>query len=281
MRSMQQFDPETATTPDRFAGSVALVTGAAQGQGRSHALRLAREGADLVVLDRPDERSQELLAETASAVSALGRRVFAGGADIADGEALASVVRRAEAELGTVDVAVANAAITQRKAALDVTTDEWDRMVGINLGGAWNTVRAVLPSMREAGRGTIVMIGSIASVKAMPGLAHYAAAKHGVAGLITSLAAEFGPDGIRVNGVLPTRVLTPMLQAPATLKGFRPDLDEPTLDDVRELLSATHPLRVPWVESGDITAAVCWLASDEARFVTGTLLPVDAGALLA
>jgi (+)-trans-carveol dehydrogenase len=266
--------------PGRFDGAVVLVTGAAQGQGRNHALRFAREGADVVLVDLPPADGDERLASVAAEVESHGRRAVVAGVDIVDREALADAVGRAESDLGPVSVAVANAAITQRKPSLEITAEDWQRMLDVNLTGTWNTARAVLPGMQARGGGAIVMIGSIAGTKAMAELAHYSATKHAVAGLVKSLALEFGAHGIRVNAVLPTRVLTPMLESPGVLRRMRPDLPEPTLDDVRDLLSGTHALPVPWVESDDITAAVCWLASDEARYVTGVELAVDAGARL-
>lgn len=280
MSSSPSSSPEPTTIPGRFAGSVVLITGAAQGQGRSHALRFAREGADLLLIDLTPSGDSDPLAEVAAEVRETGRRCAALHADIVDEAALRAAVAQGQAELGPIDIAVANAGITQRKASLEIDEEDWNRMLAVNLTGTWNTVRAVLPGMRERGGGSIVVIGSIAGARAMPELAHYTASKHGVAGLVKALAMEFGPDSIRVNAVLPTRVLTPMLASPEVLRRMRPDLSEPTLDDVRDQLTGSHALPVPWVESADITAAVCWLASAEARYVTGVELPVDAGALL-
>lgn len=232
------------------------------------------DAVDLLASDGSDP-----LVTVAAAIAELGRRAVVRHVDIVDG-ALREAVVDAETKVGLVNVVVANAAISQRAPFLEISEQDWNRMVAVNLTGTWNTPRAVLPAMRERACGVIVLIGSIASSRGMAELAHYSASKHGVAGLAKSVAPEFGVDGIRVNAVLPTRGLSPMLAFPALRRRLRLDLPDPRLEDARDLHARRHVLPVPWVESAAVTAAVSWLASDEARSVTGAELSVDAGALL-
>lgn len=261
--------------------TVALVTGAARGQGRAHAVRLARDGADLVLVDLAGPLHAPYppagpadLAETARLVAATGRRVLARRADVRDAAQLTAVVEEATAELGVVDVAVAGAGIAGGGPAADLPAEDWDAVVDTNLTGVWNTVRAVLPGMAAARRGAIVLVGSAnGGLKAPPHLAHYAAAKHGVGGLVRALAAELGPLGIRVNAVHPTAVDTAMIHNEATYRLF----GVADRAGAAAAFAGLHPLGVPWVQPEDVSAAVAFLVSAEARFVTGVGLPVDAG----
>ncbi|MFJ6095640.1 mycofactocin-coupled SDR family oxidoreductase [Williamsia muralis] len=276
------------TERQRLEGKVAFVTGAARGQGRSHALALAREGADIILLDaaRPIDGveyampSTADLKETANLVEALDRRAVQVIADVRD-EEMIDQVAAAVTELGRLDVVVANAGILcPTKSSWEIPRKEWDAVVDINLTGVWQTMKAAVPHMISGGRGgSIIAISSIAGIRGVPHVAHYSAAKHGLVGLSTSLANEVAQYNIRVNTVHPTNVRTDMIDNPTSAKIFRPDLESPTLDEGIEVLSRINLLPVPWVDSADISDAVLWLASDESRYVTGTSLPVDAGML--
>jgi (+)-trans-carveol dehydrogenase len=272
----------------RLQGKVAIITGAARGQGRSHAVRLAEEGADIVAVDlcrqiesvaypmsTPDD-----LAETVRLVEDLDRRVLAHQADVRDGAALARIAAEAVAEFGHIDIVVGNAGIFS-KAALtwELSDAQWHDTLDVNLTGYFELIRAVVPAMIEAGRGgSIIFTSSLLGTKGTWHMSHYAAAKHGVAGLMQCLAHELAPHMIRVNTINPTMVLTPMIDNESAFQLFRPDLDHPTLDDFAVPSQEGNLLPIPWVEAVDISNAVVWLASDEARYVTGVSLPVDAGA---
>jgi SDR family mycofactocin-dependent oxidoreductase len=259
---------------------VALVTGAARGQGRAHALALARAGADVVACDlAADQRTvpyglatESDLDDTACAVRAAGRRCTTVRADAASVEQMAEAVARAD-ELGALELVCANAGVISFGRSWELTEAQWDQVVATNLKGVWATCRAAIPGLIERGRGgSIVITGSAASLRGYPGISHYAAAKHGVIGLMRTLAIELAPHRIRVNCVLPGGVRTPMGTGEA-MQGWL--AAEP---DASRALTALLPVDV--VEPEDVSAAVAWLASDAARFVTGVVLPVDAGVLL-
>ncbi|MGY1667136.1 mycofactocin-coupled SDR family oxidoreductase [Geodermatophilus sp. SYSU D00696] len=271
--------------PGRVEGKVAFVTGAARGQGRSHAIRLAEEGADIIAVDicqqmgtvpypmaTPDD-----LAETVKEVESLDRRIVATQADVRDAEALRAAVDRGVAELGRLDIVCANAGI------FSFTTEElgermWREMIDVNLTGVWRTAKVAVPHVIEGGRGgSIIMTSSTAGLQGFPNFAHYVAAKHGVVGLMRTLALELAPHMIRVNSVHPTSVDTAMIHNRATYDLFAPDLDDPTREQVAERFRALNALPIEWVDVRDISNAVLFLASDEARYVTGVTLPVDAG----
>lgn len=272
----------------RVEGKVALVTGAAKGQGRSHCLRLAQEGADVIAVDvcadvpqtRYAQGTADQLTETAELVRATGRRVVTRQADVRDADALAAAVAEGVAELGRIDVVVANAGIIQLKPAVEITADDWATVLAINLTGVWNTVRAALPTLLAQGSGSVVIISSAAGLKGPPGMAHYAAAKTGLVGLMRSLANELGPQGVRVNSVHPTTVDTDMVHWPEAYAAFRPDLAAPTREDVEPVFTSLNVLPVPWIQPEDVSAAVLFLAGDESRYVTGVTLPVDAGTII-
>lgn len=271
------------------AGKVAFVTGAARGQGRSHALRLAEQGADLILLDAvapiatvdyamPSAEDFEAVVDEARK---LGARVVYDAADVRDLESMEKVVAAGLAELGRLDIVVANAGILGAAAPTWMLTEEqWHSVVDVNLNGVWNTVRASVGSMIEAGNGgSVILISSIAGLRGVPNVSHYVTAKHGLVGLAGSLANEVAQYAIRVNTVHPTNVLTPMIDNPASAKLFRPDLDAPTLQDGVATLSGINLMPVPYIEARDVTAAVLWLASEESRYVTGAAIPIDAGML--
>ena len=270
----------------RVEGKVALVTGAARGQGRSHAIRLAEEGADIIAVDLCDQidtvpyamATRADLDETVKLVEALDRRIVAEVADVRDAERLAEAAANGAAELGPIDVVVANAGIFSTVPSESMSQITWQDMIDVNLTGVWNTVQATLPAMKQRGAGgSIILISSTAGIRGFPTLAHYTAAKHGVVGLMKALAAEFGADQIRVNSVHPTSVDTDMIQNDAMYHLFRPDLEQPTRDDFGEVLRTTHLLPQRWVEPRDISNMVLFLASEEARYVTGMQMRVDLG----
>ncbi|NYE18151.1 mycofactocin-coupled SDR family oxidoreductase [Microbacterium immunditiarum] len=271
----------------RVEGKVAFITGVARGQGRSHAIRLAQEGADIIGIDVLEEvpgapygpATQEDLAETVRQVEALDRRIVATKADVRDFGALKAAVDEGVAQLGRLDIVAANAGISTAMAPAEELSEEmWVDMVDVNLNGVWRTCKAAIPHLKASGGGSIIITSSDAGLFAFPNIAHYVSAKHGVVGLMRTLALELAPHMIRVNSVHPTVVDTPMVNNDATYRLFRPDLENPTAEDFKEAAAGINALPIPWVEAVDISNAVLWLASDEARYVTGVPLPVDAGA---
>lgn len=274
-------------------GKVAFITGAARGQGRNHAVRLAERGVDIIALDNCDSiptvayggTTPEDLEETVRQVEALDRRIYAQQADVRDLEGVRSVVDRGVAELGgRLDIVIANAGIASISPSREMSDEMWHDMIDINLNGVWHTVRTALPHLKSDGTGgSIVLIGSVASHKGLPNLVHYVAAKHGVVGMTKTLAAELGPENIRVNAVCPTNVDTPMVQNEFIMKLFMPELEHPTREDAEKPDSAyraANSIPVPWIDVDDVTNAIMFLVSDEARYITGVSLPVDAGFLL-
>ncbi|MGD9959369.1 mycofactocin-coupled SDR family oxidoreductase [Nocardioides sp.] len=274
----------------RVEGKVAFITGVARGQGRSHAIRLAQEGADIIGVDLLEEipgapygrATEQDLAETVRAVEAAGRRILATQADVRDITGLRKAVDDGVTEFGRLDIVSANAGIfTQMAPSEELDEDIWHNMIDTNLTGVWHTAKAAIPHMKAAGNGgTIVITGSQGSIVGFGNIAHYVSAKHGVVGLMRTLALELAPWSIRVNAVLPTQVDTDLIMNDATYKLFSPDVEHPTRDDFAPASQALHALPVPWVESVDVSNAVLFLASDEARYITGAMLPVDAGAAL-
>ncbi|HEY3877955.1 MAG TPA: mycofactocin-coupled SDR family oxidoreductase [Trebonia sp.] len=276
--------------PGRAEGKVAFITGAGRGQGRSHAVRLAQEGADIIAVDILHDvdgalpmSTAEDLAETVKLVEAQDRRIVTAQADVRDFDALKAAVDDGVAELGRLDIIVANAGIASLGGPVQsMDADNWKHTIDINLTGPWHTARAGIPHVIAGGRGgSIVLTSSVGGMKAMANMSHYVSAKHGVIGLMRSLAVELGQHNIRVNSVHPTNVNTPMFMNEGTYKLFRPDLENPGPADVAEVAAAfMHVLPVGWVEPEDISNAILFLVSDEARYITGVTLPVDAGALL-
>lgn len=274
----------------RVEGKVAFITGAARGQGRSHAVRLAAEGADIIAVDicRAFENSPALgataedLAETAGLVTNLGRRIITAEVDVRDGAALQAAVDSGVEQLGRLDIIAANAGIGTTGVKLDrMSEDLWQEMIDVNLSGVWKSVKAGVPHLLAGGRGgSIILTSSVAGTKAYPHTGHYVAAKHGVVGLMRSFAVELGQHSIRVNSVHPTHVNSPMLMNEKTYRMFRPDLENPGQADLEPICRTFHMLPIPWVEVEDISNAVLFLASDEARYITGVTLPVDAGSCL-
>ena len=276
--------------PGRVEGKVAFITGAGRGQGRSHAVKLASEGADIIAIDilkdvegalpmaTPDD-----LAETVKLVEAQDRRIVATQADVRDLDGLKAAVDAGVEELGRLDIVVANAGIASMGGPVEkMSQDNWKHTIDINLTGLWNTARVAIPHMIAGGQGgAIVLTSSVGGMHAMPNMSHYVSAKHGVIGLMRSLAVELGQYHIRVNSVLPTNVNTPMFMNEGTYKMFRPDLENPTAADVEPIAAQfMHVLPHGWIEPEDVSNAILFLASDESRYITGVPLPIDLGALL-
>ncbi|MET8797315.1 mycofactocin-coupled SDR family oxidoreductase [Nocardia sp. NPDC004568] len=269
----------------RVSGKVALVTGAARGIGRAQAVRLAEEGADIVALDLcgPVETviippaTPEDLEQTVRAVEKTGARVVAATVDVRDGAALRAAADRAVDELGGLDVVCATAGITSSAPGLQLTEEQWRTMLDVNLTGVWQTCKATAPHLIARGGGSMILTSSIAGLVGLVGVAHYTAAKHGVVGLMRSLAQELAPQGIRVNSVHPTNVDTPMIQNDMVRRSFRPDRENPTREEFAEAALTMNMLPIPWVEPVDIANASLFLASEEARYITAVTLPVDAG----
>lgn len=264
-------------------GRVAFITGAARGQGRTHAVRLAREGASIIAIDVAAEVSPDNgyppatpadLEQTVHMVEAEGRPILASTVDVRDSDAMNAVlVEGVSAFAGRLDVVVANAGISNWGRFWELTDEQWLTMIDINLTGVWQTLKAAVPHMIEAANGgSIITVSSVAGIKALPGQSHYSAAKHGVVGLTKSAAIELGEYGIRVNSVHPWGVATPMADG----------------DPIMAKLLAEHPgygmsfgsvlPAVPVADANDISDGVVYLASDLSRAVTGTQLTIDMGA---
>ena len=268
---------------------VAFITGAARGQGRSHAVRFAAEGADIIAVDicQPvstiayDTATPDDLAETVRQVEGLDRRIIASAVDTRDLAALSSAVERGVSELGRLDIIVANAGIFGSARMLEMDEDTWSTMIDINLSGAWKTVRAAAPHIVAGGEGgSIVITSSLAAITANENMVHYSAAKAGLVGMMKVMAKELAPERIRVNSVHPTTVVTDMILNDAFYQLFRPDLADPTREDFEVAALTLNALPVPAVESQDVTEAVLYLVADSGRYVTGSTLVIDAGASL-
>jgi SDR family mycofactocin-dependent oxidoreductase len=274
----------------RVEGKVAFITGAARGQGRSHALTLAREGADIVAIDIAKQidsvpypmATPDDLAETVKQVEALGRRIVAAQADMRDYDALKQALDDGVAQLGRLDIVSANAGIFSYGTLAELPEQTWQDMIDTNLTGAWHAAKAAIPHLRAAGGGSMILTSSTMGLMAISNLGHYVAAKHGVVGLMRTLALELAPDFIRVNSIHPASVDTDMVHNAAMYALFAPDLpeDQRTRQTLAPRFQALEVLPIPWVEPADISNAVLFLASDEARYITGITLPVDAGATL-
>ena len=262
----------------RVAGKVAFITGAARGQGRAHAIRLAEEGADIIAVDILRDydtvsygmASPEDLAETVKAVEALDRRIIASQADVRDAAALRAAVDDGVAQLGRLDIVSANAGICTVQSWDEMTAAVWQDTLDTNLTGVWNTMVASVPHLIAAGGGSIICTSSTAGLKGLPYFAPYVAAKHGVVGIARTMANELARHHIRVNTVHPTGVDTPMGAGLGRLEAL---IDrEPSLGPI---YVNTLPVRA--VDARDVSNAVLFLASDEARYVTGLEFTVDAG----
>jgi SDR family mycofactocin-dependent oxidoreductase len=270
----------------RLTDRVALVTGAARGQGRSHAIRLAEEGAKIIAVDICAQidsvpfpmATPADLDETVGQVRAAGGEIRAYRGDVRDRKQMLDIVDDAVGSFGRLDIVAANAGIVSYAGALELSDSMWDDVIDVNLSGAWNTIKAALPHIVSGGRGgAIVITSSGAGLRGMRNMAAYVASKHGVVGLARALAVELAEYKIRVNTLHPATVNTPMIHNDASYKLFRPDLEHPTMDDAIVTLSTLTAMHVPWVEPADVTEALLYLVSDAGRYVSGVALPVDTG----
>ena len=277
----------------RVQGKVAFVTGAGRGQGRSHAVRLAEEGADIIAVDRCEDfatvgypmATPEDLEETAQFVEKTGQRVVTAKVDVSDAGRLKSVLEDGIAELGRLDIVVTSAGIAGMKGSGDMPA--WVDVMNTNLIGTLNAIHVALPHLGEGASiiatgstAALMDVGANANPGADPGGAAYLHSKRLLSQYVHNLAAELAPRGIRANVVHPTNCNTPMLQSEPMYKSFRPDLEHPTQADAEPVFYVQQAMKVPWVEPEDISNMVLFLASDEARYITGTQQRVDAGGYL-
>lgn len=271
----------------RLEGKVALITGAARGQGRSHAVVLASEGADIVAVDMcapvasvayplstPDD-----LAQTAKLVKDAGRQVVPFTGDVRSSADMRAATDLALDTFGKIDIVVANAGIWTPGSVWEMDDQTWADMIDINLTGVFNTVRFAIPQMIERKSGSLVLISSTCGVKALGWMPHYNSAKHGVMGLTRSLALDLGPYFVRANAILPSTVNTPMIHNDPSYRIYRPDLENPTREEAMSGFYAHNAMPLPYVEPEDVSQAVLFLASDASRYVTGIGLPVDLGTI--
>ena len=270
----------------RVEGKVAFITGAARGQGRAHAVQLAQEGADIIALDICDKVATSVaepateadLAETVRLVEEQDRRIIARKADVRDYDALKAVVDEGVAEFGRLDIVAANAGMWSYGLIEEITEVAWAEIIDICLTGVWHTVKAAIPPMKAAGNGgSIIITSSAAGLKAYANCGAYVAAKHGVVGIMRTLAVELAPYFIRANSLHPTNVDTALIRNQLTYDLFRPDVVNPTYEDVVEGFKLMNALPVACLPASAIADALVFLASDESKYITGATLTVDAG----
>ena len=270
-------------TSGTLQGRVAFITGAARGQGRAHAARLAREGADIIALDICAPVSDSIsypaanpedLADTVRAVEAEGRKVLARAVDIRDDAAVRQLVADGVEQFGRLDILIANAGVLSWGRVWELTDEQWDAIIGVNLTGTFHTVRAAIPAMIDAGNGgSIVVVSSSAGLKATPGNGHYSASKHGLVGLTNSLAIELAEFGIRVNSIHPYSIDTPMVE---------PDLMMQVFGKHPHYLHSFGPMPLQpkgFMAASEVSDVVAWLAGDGSATLTGAQIPVDKGVL--
>ena len=264
----------------KLAGKVALITGAARGQGRVHAIKLhpkAPTSSRSISPARSTPFGEKISPKRSR--KKLDRRAYSAIADVRDFAALKKAVDAGIAELGRLDIVVANAGILNAVTmSWELSEDDWDDMLDINLKGVWHTTKVAIPHLLEQNEGgSIILISSTAGYRGIPGIVHYNAAKHGVRGIARTLANELAQNRIRVNSVHPTNVRTTMIENPTSAKIYRPNLQNPTFEDSIPALAKINMWPVPYIESVDVANAVLFLASDDSRYITGIGLPVDLG----
>lgn len=273
----------------KLDGQVAFITGAARGQGRSHAVRLAQEGANIIAVDTTaivetvhyPLATADDLAETVRLVEALDRRIVAVEADVRDSAALSAAVEKGVAQFGRLDIVVANAGISSPAPTLTMSDQTWQDMIDINLTGVWKSLKASVPHIVRGGRGgSVVITSSLAAIYANEGTAHYGASKAGLVMLAKVMAKELGPQNIRFNTVHPTMVNTDMILNDAMYRLFRPDLDDPTREDFEVATRTLHELPIAALEPSDISDTVLHLVTDSGRYITGSMQVLDAGGQL-
>ncbi len=267
-----------------FDGKVVVITGGAKGQGRSHAVAFAERGADVVICDIAEQipcaspmGTRDDMNTTRDLIEATGRRCLAIQADTRDPDAMRDLVAKSIAEFGKIDIFLANAGVAAFGPLATMPDDMWFDIVDVNLTGVAHSIRAVVPHMIERGQGRIIATASIVGREGGPNNANYSASKWGVIGLVKSLAIELAPHGITINAMSPMSVSTDMCHNDKTYTLFRPDLAKPTTDDVRATFAGLNPMGAPWLELEDSTAAMLFLASEDARYITGTSLDVAGG----
>ncbi|OJY38753.1 mycofactocin-coupled SDR family oxidoreductase [Pseudonocardia sp. 73-21] len=274
-----------------LTGKVAFITGAARGQGRAHAIELAKAGADIIALDVADAdaafglgyplATAEELATTAKEVEALDRRIVTAAVDVRNAEALTDALQNGVNELGRLDIVVANAGIAPGPTPIqDTVLENWQQVLDVNLTGVFNTCKAAIPHLIQAGGGAMVLTSSIASMYTHAGLGCYTVAKSGVVALMKTLAKELAPHSIRVNTIHPSQVDTLMIMNDELFRIFRPDVENPTKADFEEASQGLHALPLTVFQPRDIARAVLFLVSDDAKYITGVSLPLDAGMLV-
>jgi SDR family mycofactocin-dependent oxidoreductase len=269
----------------RFDGKVVLITGGARGQGRSHALAFAREGADIAVTDiaRQVETvpygmpNQKDLAETVAEVEALDRRCLSFVADARDTAATNAAVESTISEFGKIDILIANHGLLSLSTVANMSDDVWSDVIDSDLTGVFKSIRAVLSHMVANKSGRIIATASMAGRTGLPTVAHYCAAKWGVIGLIKSVAREVAADGVTVNCICPTNLDSDMIHNEAFYSLFAPHIENPTREQVIPAFASLNAIPVPWIEAIDISNAMLFLASPEARYITGEALHVSAG----
>jgi SDR family mycofactocin-dependent oxidoreductase len=270
-------------TSEPLQGRVAFITGAARGQGRAHAARLAREGADIIALDICAPVSDSItysaatvedLAETVRAVEAEGRKILARQVDIRDDAAVRQLVSDGVEQFGRLDILVANAGVLSWGRIWELSDEQWNTVIDVNLTGTFHTLRAAIPAMIEAGNGgSIVVVSSSAGLKATPGNGHYSASKHGLTGLTNSLAIELSEYGIRVNSIHPYSIDTPMVE---------PDLMMQVFGQHPHYIHSFGPMPLQpkgFMAAEEVSDVVAWLAGDGSATLTGAQIPVDKGVL--
>ncbi|MGB3302848.1 mycofactocin-coupled SDR family oxidoreductase [Gordonia sp. (in: high G+C Gram-positive bacteria)] len=271
---------------DDFTNRVVLITGGARGQGRSHAIAYAERGADIVICDRCEDTetvpypmaTKEDLAETVRLVEATGRKCLAVQANTADREAMTALVAQAEAEFGKIDIAIANAGVSAGAPMGELPGALWDEVIASNLTGVFNTLSAVLPGMIARNYGRIITVSSMLGRGASTNMAAYGASKWGVIGLTKSTALDVARYNITVNAIAPGNISTPMVHNDFMYKLVRPDLEAPTRADVEPVFKMLHAQPVPFIEPEEVTRAVLFYTAEESAHISGTVLPIDAGA---
>jgi (+)-trans-carveol dehydrogenase len=280
--------PAADSAAGGLQGKVAFITGIARGQGRAHALAFAQAGADIIGIDRATDvatmgyplGTEDELAETVALVQATGRRIVARKGDVRDRKAIEELLAEGVAELGRLDVVVASAGISPPAYRLwEIPTEQWDDIIGVNLTGVFHTLAVSVPHLLAGRRGgSIIVISSGAAMNNVPNMSDYVTTKTGVIGMAKSLANEVAHRQIRVNVIAPGTVNTPMVTAnEPQFRLFRPDLANPRLEDCADGFTRMNPMGRPWLEPDEISRAVVFLASDDARWITGVVLPVDQG----
>ncbi len=264
---------------------VALITGGGRGQGRAHAVTLAKLGYDIVALDVPgpltglpyETASPEDLEETLDLVRGAGAKAIGVRGDVRNSADVNGAVETAVNELGSLDVVVAQAGICNFNAFEEITDVQFDEMVAVNLGGIFRTLRAAVPVMKKQGSGRIIATASMAGRGGAPHIAHYAAAKAGVISLVKTLALELGTSGVTVNCICPTTTDTPMVHNAPMYSLFAPDIENPTMDAVRPRYENMNPMRVAWLDPQELADVAAFLVSDAARHISGAVFEVSAG----